>query len=170
LRTLNTASAVERTIELLEESSEPCILVDVAYSNGSDPALINELLKRKDLLQKLWGYAGWNTTGNTLGSALAMGIARWFAEKKETQSTADMLLRNALFIRLADDWAYQTQVRSQLGQDLSKEKLSELMWPYLDKLAEALDIKPENVELDLPWRRSFEVEIRHAFPETNLVS
>lgn len=170
LRSLNTASAVERTMELLEESSEPVVLCDVAYSNGSDPALIEKLLKRKDLVQKLWGYAGWNTTGNTLGSALAMGIARWFAEKKETQSSADNMLRNALFIRLADDWAYQTQVRNQLGQDLSRDRLRELMAPHLKTLAEALDIQPAKVELDLPWKRSFEVEIRHAYAETNLVS
>jgi hypothetical protein len=170
LRAMNTSSAVERTIELLEESNEPCVLCDVAYSNGSDPALVAELLKRKDLLKKLWGYAGWNTTGNTLGSALAMGVARWFAEKKEFGEQSNEALKNALFIRFADDWAYQTQVRKELGQDLSRDTLSKLMAPHLALLGNALEMQPSRVDLDLPWQRSFEVEIRHAYPETNLVS
>jgi hypothetical protein len=170
LRAMNTKSAVERTIELLEESSEPCVLCDVAYSNGSDPMLIEELVKRPELLKKLWGYAGWNTTGNSLGSALAMGVARWFAEKKETGAQADEALKNALFIRLADDWAYQTQVRKDLGQELSRDKLRDLMSPHLTALGKALEMQPSRVDLDLPWQRSFEIEIRHAYPETNLVS
>lgn len=169
LRSLNTASAVEKTIELLEESSEPVVLCDVAYSNGSDPELVAELFKRKDLLKKLWGYAGWNTTGNTLGSALAMGVARWFADKKELGDQSGEMLKNALFIRFADDWAYQTQVRKQLGQDLSRDRLRELMAPHLAALAAALEMQPSRVDLDLPWQRSFEIEIRHSYPETNLV-
>lgn len=160
LRNMNSAAAVTRTMTLLAESKLPCIICDVAYSNGSDPLLVDQLLQRKPLLNKIWGYAGWNTTGNTLGSALSMGFARWFAERGTAVQSSPRALRNALFIRLADDWAYQTQVRKELGSELSRERLRDLMTPYLTRIASALDFEPTGVELGLPWQRSFEVEIQ----------
>lgn len=159
LRNLNTNSSVSQTIAAIEESTVPCVLCDVAYSNGADPLLLEQLLSRKDLVKKLWGYAGWNTTGNTIGSALATGIARWFAERNGKGDKADEQLAKALFVRLADDWAYQTQARKQLGNDLSTSHLQTLMAPPLDRLKTALDINPPRIDLSLPWRRSFEVEI-----------
>jgi hypothetical protein len=159
LRNLNTNTAVAETIATLESSAVPCILCDVAYSNGADPLLLEQLLQRKDLLQKLWGYAGWNTTGNTIGSALATGIARWFSQKSGNDQRGQAHLTNALFIRLADDWAYQTQVRKTLGNDLSSANLHKLMAPQLERIKEALGIQPPKIDLTLPWNRSFEVEV-----------
>jgi hypothetical protein len=159
LRALNTAASVAQTVAALESSDVPCVLCDVAYSNGADPVLIEKLLQRPELLKKLWGYAGWNTTGNTLGSALAMGVARWFAEKSGNTQRGQAQLMNALFIRLADDWAYQTQVRRTIGNDLSNENLHGLMAPPLERIKAALDFNPPKIDLTLPWHRPFEIEI-----------
>ncbi len=157
LRYLKTQAAVDSTINLLEAAAVPVALCDVAYSNGSDPLLIDELLKRKDLMEKLWAYAGWNTTGNTVGSALSLGTANWFAKRQGT-STKDAF-KKILFIRLADDWAYQTQVRPQLNGQPSEERLEQLIAPLLERLSNALDFKPDHLSLKFPWQRTFEVEI-----------
>ena len=75
LRTLDTKEAVAATLMHIENSPVPVVLCDVAFANGADPLLIDELFKHSGLIKKLWGYAGWNTSGNSFGSALAMGIA-----------------------------------------------------------------------------------------------
>lgn len=162
LRFVNSANAVTSTLELLEQATLPVVLCDVAYANGADPLLVDQLLTRPELLGKICGYAGWNTTGNSLGCALAMGAAFWFATRNQPadEVRSDPALKEALFIRLADDWAYQTQARKQLGNQLSLEQLRDLMMPHLQRIQIALDFKPRQVRLELPWQRSFEVEIQ----------
>ena len=46
---------------------------DIAFANGADNALMKQLQDR-DLLDKLYGYAGWNTATNSTGFALGMGM------------------------------------------------------------------------------------------------
>jgi len=157
LRKVDTTEAVEQTLQLIKNSNVPCVLCDVAYSNGADPVLVDRLLQDKNLFSKLWAYAGWNTTGNTVGSALALGVASWYAAKHQL-NTADAL-NQALFVRLADDWAYQTQVRSQLNNQASEAILNQLMKPHVQKLATFLNLKPEIAKLSFPWQRTFEVEV-----------
>lgn len=157
-RFLSTEAAVADTIGAIKSSAGPVILCDVAYANGADPILTDALLARPELLSRLWGYAGWNTTGNTLGSALATGVARWFGAKTRFE-LAQERLKQALFVRLADDWAYQAQVRKQLDGDLSLPRLSGMMAPYLQRIASALGMVPPATDIKLPWHRSFEVEI-----------
>lgn len=163
LRTLNTSASAAATVKMLEESTVPCVICDVAYANGSDPILVEMLLEKitekPELLLKLWGYAGWNTTGNTIGCALSMATARWFAEHTGRGPDAVAHLKNALFVRLSDDWAYQAEVRKEISNDLSIQKLHDLMTPRLTKISDALGYRPARVELALPWNRSFEVEI-----------
>jgi len=160
LRLLSSTDAVRRCIELLSKATRPVILCDVAYANGSDPALVAELLKRPELLKKLWSYAGWNTTGNTVGSALALGIARWYSEDHAHNEARERHFQEAMFVRLADDWAYQTQVRGQLnGQAVADGKLAELMRPYLSEIGSASGWSIPAVHVSLPWQRTFEIEV-----------
>jgi hypothetical protein len=155
LRSIDTKEAVASTLELIASSELPCILCDVAYANGADPLLVQSLLEKPNLLAKLYAYGGWNTSGNTLGSTLALGIARWFAADSERSARA---LKDVLYIRLADDWAYQTQVRRNLSA-VSVPYLQEQMRPLLDKISTALGYSPERENISFPWDRSFEVEI-----------
>lgn len=160
LRLLSSQDAVRRCLELIEKASAPVILCDTAYANGADPALVSELLKRPDLLKKLWSYAGWNTTGNTVGSALALGVARWYSELHGHNELRERAFQEAMFVRFADDWAYQSQVRSQLnGQAVSDGKLAELMRPFLSAIGSASGWKIPAVHVSLPWQRTFEVEV-----------
>lgn len=157
-RQLDTRVAVEKTISILESAPVGCILCDVAYANGADPVLMDALFARPDLFKKLISYAGWNTTGNTVGSSLALGIARWSARMNEGQLDLDAW-RQCMFVRLADDWAYQTQVRPQLSDGPSESLVEELMRPYLQRIAAALEMTLPTVKYDFPWQRTFEIEL-----------
>jgi hypothetical protein len=161
LRNLSTAAAVETTLSLISSSTLPVVVCDVAYANGADPALVEGLLARPELFEKIWGYAGWNTSGNTFGSAIAMGVARWCAE--QSNRGGNTAFKDALFVRLSDDWAYQACVRQELQGDLSQDKLNQLMAPHLDRIATAIKHRP-SVQLRLPWQRSFEIEVQLGDP------
>ena len=156
---LNTGRSVKQTLEYIATSQYPCVICDVAYANGADPMLISELLERSDLLKKLWGYGGWNTTGNTIGSVLVTAAARFYATASDKAAQTEPFLKQSLFIRLLDDWAYQTQVRPQLKGDASTDKLNKLLTPYAGQIAKALDFDPKGLPFSFPWQRTFEVEV-----------
>ena len=157
LSQMDTNRSVERTLALIKESTKPVLLCDVAYANGGDPALMEELIQNPELLAKLCAYAGWNTTGNTIGSALGTAIAN-FAHSGRSTDAGNEYHKRCLFTRLADDWAYQTKVRKQLDSDPSTQKLAELISPYIKRISSALGFEP-SVRLSFPWRRTFEIEI-----------
>jgi Protein of unknown function (DUF4127) len=155
---LNTEQAVAETMRIIDESPCPVVLCDVAYANGADPLLVEALLSKPTVLTRVWAYAGWNTTGNTLGSALATGIACWYADRMNIDTGATAR-GDALFVRLSDDWAYQANVRKQLTGNVSSEQLTEMMSPYLKRIEQALDYHPEALNLSQPWQRTFEIEV-----------
>lgn len=160
LRRINSSEAVNRSLEIIERSPQPVAICDLAYANGADPELVSELLKRPELLSKICAYAGWNTSGNTLGSAIALSVARWFSKLQGVSEQSEKAFRETMFIRFADDWAYQTQVRPQLnGQAVPDSKLAELMKPYLTQISTATGWQIPSVRVCLPWQRSFEIEI-----------
>lgn len=84
-------------------------LADIAYPNGSEQRLMT-LLERLDLTE-LAGFSGWNTAGNSLGTAIAMGVLR-------PQMRDDKAFYHLLFDRLVDDYLYQTRVRAAVDQKL----------------------------------------------------
>ena len=160
LRQLETGAQVKETLSLIEKSTTPCIVCDVAYANGADPILMEELVQRPELISKLIGYAGWNTTGNTVGSALSMGIARLFAIRTQRRNPAtDRAFQRCAFTRMADDWAYQSLVRGQLNSEASIDRLAQLIRPYLGQIGHSMQFEPGNLRVSFPWKRTFELEV-----------
>jgi hypothetical protein len=151
-----------QALQIIEASDKPVVICDVAYANGADPQLVEPLLARKDLVQKIWGYAGWNTAGNTIGSSLAMAVSRWFSTIHEGAPAGKTPHTQAIFVRLLDDWAYQAVVRATLAGKADVNLLNELMEPHVKTVAEALDWRPANLQFTFPWNRTFEVEIDYS--------
>ena len=89
----------------------PVGVADIIDANGADNFLMAQL-EEKNLLFKLQAFGGWNTATNTSGFAIGTGILA----KKMNRHSIDRLL----VTRYLDDWAYQANVRTQIGDYLTK--------------------------------------------------
>ena len=131
--------------------TKPYCVADVRYANGADNNFVEQLLPQIDLA-RFYGYAGWNTSANTLGSLLAGAKIRFDAKEYNEES-----FKRLQMIRFLDDWAYQANVRGQIDKPCD---ISELMSSYVEQLKEILEhTGPTKIEYIYPWDRKFEVEI-----------
>ncbi|MFO7960469.1 MAG: DUF4127 family protein [Nitriliruptoraceae bacterium] len=87
-------------------------VADTALPNGGSPALVERLAER-GVLASLGAYAGWNTAGNTLGSALAQAVAG--RGNAGPGSAHERLLVH----RLLEDVGYMARVRTALRHERS---------------------------------------------------
>ena len=129
---------------------KPYAVADVRYANGADNEFVNELLP--NINNNFYGYAGWNTSANTLGSLLAGVKVKYNAMQYNENA-----FKKLQMIRFLDDWAYQANVRKQIDKPCD---ISDLMKPYEENLSKILEYKPlHQILYDYPWDRKFEVEI-----------
>ena len=129
---------------------KPYCTADVRFANGADNRFVNELLKNLDLAD-FYGYAGWNTSANKLGSLLAMVKVKWKA--RMYNNNAFLRLQT---IRFLDDWAYQANVRSMIESPCD---IKGLMKPYEEKLSGVFNYDCSAASYSYPWNRKFEIEV-----------
>jgi len=169
-RALQVQKEIEEIKRLIDEDKLIAV-ADVAYCNGADPVFAEALLQNIDI-SKLASFAAWNTTSNTIGSALAFGIARLTAHG--SQHTANSLILE----RFADDYLYQSVVRPKVIKYCKENNISIYNlgddWKSVEKDANKL-MKEEIAQnrnwsliiacpsgrrghwsLKLPWPRVFE--------------
>lgn len=137
--------------------------VDNAYSNGGEIGVVRALNKN-DLLMAVDGYAGWNTDGNTLGTAIAEAVYSLHAGKENKN-------RPFLCERYLEDTGYCSIVRgiararfnNEINSDKEYNDAVKLIGEELEKYKnEYLSSISENVEItchELPWRRFFEIKL-----------
>lgn len=145
-------------------------VADINFPNGSDNALM-KILHDKNLLFKLQSYSGWNTATNSTGFALATGV---LAKNMSDSSRQKLLLR-----RYLDDWGYQANVRTIVGNEIVKKYGNPaLYYDFIDKdkrdFAEQLNTKLlrefaqknlphfdylKNLQVKNTWNRMFECDI-----------
>lgn len=162
----NLIDFVEQLEFTVKERNIPCVVADVAFANGSDLGLL-KLLKRKNLLFKLAGYAGWNTSSNTLGTCIAQGM--FYHVYGSTQTHTDFLA-----LRYVEDAGYCSSVRKnvtnnilpELGYDYflvdgKRGKVSEIVQEQLTQFIKENLSDEENelriTDCHMPWSRMFEV-------------
>ena len=133
---------------------KPYAVADVRYANGGDNGFVNQLFNT-DLPLPQYGYSGWNTSANTLGSLLA-GIKVKFGAK----NYSDRAYNRLQIIRYLDDWAYQANVRGQINEPCD---IKELMKPFEEKVLKKVFAGQECPVYDInyiyPWNRKFEIEV-----------
>jgi hypothetical protein len=169
---------LSRQVEADVSAGRNVAVVDVAFVNGADLALAEQLMAHVPLA-RLGAYAGWNTAGNSLGSALAQGVIRALTHG-ETQTAEALSAHLALLaIHFLDDYAFQGIVRSEvlledlpaLGLPVTFERLPDHLVPEIERrirrrmaphvaalgqrLGTGLSIEPPT----LPWKRVFEIAI-----------
>lgn len=113
------------------------VAIDVAMSNGGETELIRALDKA-GALDTIKGYAGWNTTCNSLGTGIANLV---FSTMGDNADAIERFLKE----RLVSDWAYQTEVRfpvqfeylPSIGQSYSSFEEKETM--VFDKIKSEIE-------------------------------
>ncbi len=140
----------------IEIPQKPYLIVDILNANGADNAFVKQFLDNKIDWDNFLGYAGWNTTGNSLGSALCCAIVKYLAQNPDINA-----FKKVQTVRFLDDWAYQANVRKILKSHLKEINIEELeneMKPYEGFLKEKFDVQFSRVNYSYPWNRFFEIE------------
>jgi hypothetical protein len=142
------------------DEGQHIIVCDVAYPNGSDPVLVEALKNHVDLT-KLSAYGAWNTAGNTIGVALAQGLASNMMEDESAE------LR-FLVHRFVEDYCYMHIARPTIsgqhdGVLFDDATIAILVQDILENLTEQLKAFSafsgwEISNVNLPWKRLFEVD------------
>ncbi|WP_237690949.1 DUF4127 family protein [Paenibacillus caui] len=165
----NLAELVEMADFCAGELGKPCIVADIGFANGSDKNLV-ELLRQKKLLFRLAGYAGWNTSSNTLGTCIAQGMIYHIYGETEQHL-------NFLSLRYTEDAGYCSYVRQyikehklpMLGMDYfrvdgQRGKAAEAVKEELERFVEThINDETYRVVIEdvyMPWSRMFEVGLR----------
>lgn len=140
----------------LQLPDKPYFIADILNANGSDNNFVKALFEQKNL-KEFFGYAAWNTTGNTLGSALSCALT-YFGAKYPDKN----VFQNLQITRFLDDWAYQANIRAQIrtnSENLSNTVLKVRMKDFENIIFSKFGIKRMQVKYKFPWNRFFEVEI-----------
>ncbi|MFZ5943914.1 MAG: DUF4127 family protein [Bacillota bacterium] len=101
-------------------------IMDIAYTNKGDAELLDFFLNKDN---KINGYSGWNTAGNTIGTEFSHYIAYQNLEqnskkfKKRQQKQALEAYIKFQYIRYAEDLIYQGILRDQLNEKLAAQNL-----------------------------------------------
>jgi hypothetical protein len=131
---VNAPETSEKEFELFTKvlideikSGRPAALADLLFPaphrSGADERLV-EALKREGVVDKLAGYAAWNTAGNTLGTAIPHANLRVFFRRlndrpdRAARATAAHL--EFLLHRFAGDYLYHDVVRLEINRELRK--------------------------------------------------
>ena len=85
-------------------------VADIAFANGSDNALM-EQLKDRGLLFKIKAYSGWNTPTNSANFVLSTAML--------SNYMTDKAIDDLLITRYLDDWVYQANVRNIIARQLN---------------------------------------------------
>ena len=173
---------VERNIAEMFELLKYCIrekkivtIADNAYANGGDLSII-KILNNNHLLMKVDGYAGWNTSANTLGTALAEGVDSYLygtskghqsflAERYVEDAGYCSVVRKGVTEKLPESMNY-FDVREPDGMvaGMVKEELEQFVKESLSSEAEAMHI----TKVSMPWSRMFEVNLEVEYNDSNV--
>ncbi|MGI6360556.1 MAG: DUF4127 family protein [Acholeplasmatales bacterium] len=170
----NMVEFIESIKYALNTLKKPVILADLAFGNGGDVELLR-MLNKENILMDLAAYSGWNTSANSLGTALAQGLV--YANFGKTKEHL-----NFLVLRYVEDVGYCALVRRKVTEnDLtpngfnyfdvkeSEGLIAEVVRKYLtDFIRKELTSIKDNISLDkvyMPWRRMYEVGLEITYKE-----
>ena len=131
---------------------------DVDNANGANINFVDALISAKN--PNFIGYAGYNTSANSIGCAISCAIVYYLAKNKNENA-----FKKLNFIRFLDDYAYQAVIRKEVREKGEISNLFEIepyikdFEPYEEKFASYLGYNFKEIKYSLPWNRSFEVEI-----------
>ncbi|QUL52097.1 DUF4127 family protein [Paenibacillus tritici] len=168
----NLMELVEYGDYMLRSKKIPVAVADVGYANGGDQKLV-KMLRQTNLLFDLAGYAGWNTSSNSLGTVISQAMI--YLLYGRTQAHLDFLA-----LRYAEDVCYCSVVRGELSEgpvqemgygkyklDGPRGRVAARVQERLgEELAVRIDSPAGSVQITdcyMPWNRMFEVGLSVRF-------
>lgn len=165
----NQIELVEYAFYAMETLQKEVCFADVAYANGGDPELFS-LLKQRGIAFSIAGYAGWNTSSNTLGTCIPCSMIHAIYKDRPEH-------REFLALRYLEDIGYMAKVR----REFCVEELEKHHWDYfhvdgihgeaaalicerLQKFADE-ELSDDNYRVIIdeccqPWSRMFETGLK----------
>ena len=123
-------------------------------------------MERRFGVLKLWGYAGWNTASNTLGTVICQGVLRYLYGDSATH-------RKFTAHRIMDDTVYSADVRLEMralgyGADgalipqrgEASERIVRRINERTKDLFPSVSEKYEAIDCYMPWQRLFEIGLK----------
>ncbi len=165
----NMPEAIEFLEYALRVKNKAIIIGDVTYGNGSSIEVYN-YLATKNMLFDIAAYGGWNTASNSIGGAVAEGIA--YIVNGKTQQLMDFLM-----LRYLEDIGYCGYVRQKIWKEIlpnypqynyfnvleTRGEFAELVRTELLNFVKSHmpEIEPfiEIEDVYMPWKRMYEVGI-----------
>ena len=139
-------------------------VADVAYCNAGDLTFLLELAKKTELTD-LWGYAGWNTSSNTIGTVMCQAVLRYLYGNTAAH-------RRFSALRIMDDVVYSADVRPELVKRAKAGGITHfpMTGEYTDAIVRYINDRTgalfgqlaeryEATECSLPWNRLFEIRL-----------
>lgn len=141
------AEQISQELKSLIEGKKPIALVDLSENYQVYETLLDKLVKNEAKLPQLIAYAGWNTTSNSVGTAISQ--ASIFMNRI---NNAPKILLPSIYYhnfrftlsRMLDDWGYQKNILPNLNKRLIKNNIDNYK---LGKTRESVEDEI-NLELD----------------------
>ena len=119
--TAGTLTAAAQSIKKLITQGYKVAVVDLSENYYASETLLPYLIEANTDLTKLAAYAGWNTTSNSIGTAVTQG-ALFVGELERTDETnrLNLYITQLTFLseRFVDDWYYQKDVQFIVNTNL----------------------------------------------------
>lgn len=134
------SSDASTTLSAVSDHDGLFALADVAQTNQADAALTAALLSRENF-DAIDTYAGWNTAGNAIGTAIAtlrtMDTldARWDDLSAEARTAAVQALYEFRAVRYGEDVCYMAELRNDLQSEFLAENLQDYTAAFADDAA-----------------------------------
>ncbi len=148
------------------EDGKGVAVADIAYCNGADVELTEKIERDVDFF-KLWGFAGWNTSSNTLGTVICQAVLRYFYGDTPTHRrfTAERMYEDIGYCSFVRKWIWDNEVvkmgyryeDTKVQKGAVSERVETLLNSYMGAHYPSLTEKYAIENCYLPWRRMFEV-------------
>lgn len=142
-------------------------VADIAYSNGGDIELAS-LIEKEIGFFSLSGYAGWNTSSNTLGTVICQSIASLYYGKEALRKFTALRVYEDIGYCYYTRWYVTSKLLKGMGYEYKNagEKRGAVSEVVKKNLEEFIKENFESVynayrigDVYMPWKRMFEVGI-----------
>lgn len=148
------------------EAGRAVAVADIAYCNGADVKL-TELIDKEIGFLRLAGFAGWNTSSNSLGTVISQSVLYHFYGDTATHRrfTVERMYEDIGYCASVRKYVWDNEVEAmgytyedtKVRYGAVSERIEELLNAYMNEHYPDITAKYQLVDCHLPWRRMFEV-------------